>query len=60
MINSEWPKREMGWKDELAHVDQHNPRRKPSMPKLRFMDGTKWGVVPWDGQEEDLKVEGLA
>ena len=35
------------WRDKL-HTDEHvaRTRKPPGMPKLRFMDGTKWGVDP--------------
>ena len=59
MMKADWeaerPKRRRsGWKDDLAHTDQHVPARAPTMPKLRFMDGTKWGYEPEaDRQEQD-------
>ena len=37
---AEQPKRRRGgWKDDLAHADQHVPARAPTMPKLKFMEG---------------------
>ena len=42
---------------QLLHQDegQQAPlRQKPGMPKLRFMNGTKWGVVIGDDPPERI------
>jgi hypothetical protein len=45
------PRRTAQWKHELD-CDQADPRVRPTLPKLRFMDGTKWGVDPEGGPQE--------